>query len=90
MKYFEYGVRTHESKGFIGQFGEKPNKQWEMVMDALTRLGIQGWEVYQVVNKNDVVHFFLKREISQTDAERIYGTKDEETYPLGFVDHIKK
>lgn len=86
MKYFEYGVRTHQSVDFVGKFGEDSNKHWRGIIDALSRFGVQGWEVYQVIEKNDVTHFLLRREISKEDA---LTKRMSDTYPLGFVDHIK-
>lgn len=90
MKYFEYGVRSYESIGFVGKFGEDSNRIWCGVMDALTRLGIQGWEIYNILEKNNVVHFLLRKEISAEDAQKKYFEKEEDNYPLGFVDHIKR
>jgi hypothetical protein len=89
MKYFEYGVRSYETINFIGKFGEDSNKSWEHVVDGLTRLGIQGWEIYNTFEKNNVIHFLFRKEISKEDAENIFMIKDEDTYPLGFVDHIR-
>ncbi|MEK7628592.1 MAG: hypothetical protein AAB421_04235 [Patescibacteria group bacterium] len=87
MKYFEYGVRTHESERFVGKFGSDPNKMWEGIIDGLSRLGIQGWEIYQVIEKHGVTHFLLQREISKEEAQNMHMKKDEDTYPLGIVDH---
>lgn len=89
MKYYEYGVRTLESKGAVGGFGDESNKWWEGVTDSLTRLGIEGWEIYQVIEKNDVTHFLMRREITQDEARKIHveegiGGKYSR---LGFVDH---
>lgn len=87
MKHFEYGIRTYESVKFVGRFGEEANKHRSHVMDALSRLGAQGWEIYQVVPKDDVIHFLIKKEITQAEALEKKMSKDEDTYPIGLVDH---
>ncbi len=87
MKYYEYGVRSYESKNIIGRFGEDVNKNWKHLMDRHSRLGLLGWENYQILEKNDVTHFFFRKEISKDQAEKTYSQKDIDTYPLGFVDH---
>lgn len=89
MKYFEYGIRTLESAISVGKFGDESNKWWVGAMDGLTRLGIEGWEVYQILEKNNVTHFFLRREISQDHAQRINEEEGagERFSRLGFVDH---
>lgn len=89
MKYFEYGVRTHQSENFIGKFGDKSNKSWEGIIDGLSRLGIQGWEIYQVIEKKNIVHFLLRKEISKEEAKKIHIINDADNYPLGIIDHIK-
>lgn len=86
MKYYEYGVRTSESGGFVGKFGEKSNTNWEHVMNDLSMLGTTGWEVYHVIEKNNVIHFLLRREIPSDVAEEKYMSKGEKM--LGFVDHV--
>ncbi len=88
MKYFEYGVRSYESVRFVGKFGDEPNKVWRKINDDISRLGIRGWEVYQVIEKNDVTHFLLRKEITENEAQDKYMKKEEDTYPLGFVDHV--
>ena len=90
MKYYEYGVRTYESVNFLGKFGDKPNEFWRKINDDISRLGIQGWEVYQVIEKNNITHFLLRKEIVEKEAKNMYMAKEEDTYPLGFVDHIRK
>lgn len=86
MKFYEYGVRSSESTGFLGQFGEAPNKQWKGLMDEFSRLGAHGWENYNIIEKNNVIHFFFRREISKEESRNIYMS-NADTYPLGFVDH---
>lgn len=87
MKYYEYGVRTSESGGFVGQFGEQSNRVWGSMVDELTELGLIGWEIYHVIEKNDVIHFLLRRELSSESAKQKYIGELKTRH--GFVDHTK-
>jgi len=93
MKYFEYGVRTIPSEGHIGQFGDEANREFSGVMYDLGMLGCKGWEVFQIIEKNDFVHYFFKREITKEQAEAYqaeqFDTDDTGAFAstIGFVDH---
>ena len=84
MKFYEYGIRTHRLKGV---YNEEKVDAGAIVMHNFTKLGIRGWENYNIVKDDDRLHFFFRREITINEAEKLKEKGLNEI--LGFVDHPK-